>query len=117
MAWRRARRDDPSWWVVWGSDFGRAGWGGVGWYPGVSEDRLVQGIHHVVAVFRGGGEVATDSITVLGALLTGQPPGDLLLDLGRSQVSFGLVGGGGHPQVVCEAQYVALAVAENFEQQ
>ena len=77
----------------------------------------MQGIHHVAAVFCGGGEVTADSITVLGALLTGQPPGDLLLDLGRSQIAFGLVGGGWHPQVMGEAQDVAVAVAENFEQQ
>ena len=41
-------------------------------------------------VFGGGGKVAVDEVAILGALLAGQPPGDLLLDLGGSQVAFGL---------------------------
>ncbi len=78
-----------------GVGFG-SGWGGVGWHPGPAEDRAAQGIHRVEAVLGGGREVAADAEAVGGALLAGEAPGDLLLDLGRAQVAFGLVGGGRH---------------------
>src|SRR5829696_5784934 len=89
---------------------GGLGWGWFGWYPGSAEDGLAQGIHHVAAVFGGGGEVSADSVAVLGSVLAGEAAGDLLLDLGRSQVAFGLVRGGRHLQIVGEAQHVGLAV-------
>ena len=92
-----------------------SGWGGVGWYPGVSEDGLAQYVYRVAAVFCCGGEVSADSVAVFGAFLAGEASGDVLLDLAGSQVAFCLVGGGWHRQVVGEAQHVGLAVAQDFQ--
>ena len=75
----------------------------MGWHPGSSLEGLAEGGEHVVAVLGRGGEVSADCVAVLGAVFAGQPPGDVLLDLGRSQVAFGLAGGGWHVEVVGEA--------------
>jgi hypothetical protein len=70
-------------------------------------------------VGRGWGLVASsaDSVAIFGAFRAGQSAGDVLLDLGWSQVAFGLVRGGWHLQVVGEAQHVGLALAREFGQQ
>jgi hypothetical protein len=56
-------------------------------------------------------------VAISGALLAGEPPGDVLLDLAGPQVAFGLVGGGGNLQVVGEAQDVGFPVVQNLQQQ
>lgn len=63
-----------------------------------------------------GGGVAADRVPVPGGLLRAEPAGDFLLHFGWAQVAFGVVGCGRYAQVVHEAQHVAGAVAEAFEQ-
>jgi hypothetical protein len=83
----------------------------------VAKDRVTQGVDHVAAVPGGGGEVSADAVAIAGALFTGEASGDLLLNLAGAQIAFGLVRGGWHPQVLCEAQHVGLAVAQDFQEQ
>jgi hypothetical protein len=61
--------------------------------------------------------VAADGVPVPRGLLGAEPAGDLLLDLGRSHVSLGLVRGRGYAQVGQEPEHVVLAVAQAFQQQ
>jgi hypothetical protein len=59
-------------------------------------------------------QVAANPVAVLGVFLAGQAPGDFLLEFRRSQVAFGLVGGGWHAEVVDEVQHVVVAVVTEF---
>jgi hypothetical protein len=64
----------------------------------------------------GGGGVAADGVPVAGGLPGAEAAGDLLLGLGGSQVTFGLVGGGRDGGAGEEPQHVGLAVVQAFEQ-
>src|SRR3954462_10316259 len=70
-----------------------AGCGECG-HPGSAGQRVAQRGDLVEAVFRGGGDVAEDGVAIFGSRAAGQSAGDLLLNLGRPQVAFGLVRGG-----------------------
>src|SRR5580700_4865351 len=85
--------------------------GGDGRHPGIPGERVAQGGEDADAVLGGGGNVAADGVPVPGGLLGAEPAGDLLLDLGRSHVSLGLVRGRGYAQVGGEPEHVVLAVA------
>lgn len=62
-------------------------------------------------------EHAAHEVAVPGPVGVREPAGDLLLDLGQSQVAFCLVGGGRDPEVSGEAQEVVLALVEGFQRQ
>ena len=64
-----------------------------------------------------GGDEPADGVAIAGAFFAGQPTGDVLLALTGPQVTFGLVGGGRHGQVMGEAQYVGLTVAQHLQYQ
>ena len=82
----------------------------------MAEDRVAENGKLINAVFGGGRDVAADSVSGAGYGFGGEPSGNLLLGLGRADVSFGLVRGGRHLQVVGEADDVVEAVAENLQQ-
>jgi len=97
----------------------RAGLGAGGnWrHPGISGEGVAQSGEDAGAVLGGGGDVAADGVPVPGGVFGAEPAGDLLLGLGRADVPFSLVRGGGNTQVRGEPEHVILAVVQAFQQQ
>src|SRR5690348_5249934 len=105
--------------AVWSAAVFRArgsGRGEGGWAPGVAGERGADSGHDACAVLADGVDVAADVQAVLGDVVAGQPPGDLLLGLGRAQVPLADVVGGPDPGVEAEPQDVALPVPAEFQQ-
>jgi hypothetical protein len=63
----------------------------VGWPGGVAQSPVTRLLSSPVA--RSHGRSAANGVAVAGAVLAGQPAGDVLLALAGTQVAFGLVGG------------------------
>src|ERR1019366_3699893 len=89
---------------------------GDGWHPGIAGEGVADRGQDADAVLSGGVDVAADRVPVPGGLLGAQPPGDLLLCLGRPQIALSLVGSGRDAQVNGEPQHVVLPVAQAFQQ-
>jgi len=76
----------------------------------------VQDVHGVLAVLAGGVDVAADVQAVLGDVVAGQAPGDLLLGFQGPDAALADVVRGPDAGVGGEAQHVVAAVAAEFEQ-
>ena len=57
----------------------RLGGRGEFWHPWPAPQRVAQDGDHVEAVLGGGGQDPADRVAVSGAVLAGEPPGDVLL--------------------------------------
>jgi hypothetical protein len=93
-----------------------SGWCGGRWPPGITGEGVADAGQDVDAVLAEGVDVAADVEAVLGGLRAGEPPGDLLLGLGRAQAAFADVVGGPDPGVGGEPQGVVFAVTAELQQ-
>src|ERR1019366_6913254 len=84
--------------------------------PGRAGHSGAQDVHDVAVVLAGGVDVAADVEAVLGDVLAGQPPRDLLLGLHGPHSALGDVVRGPDPGVVAEPGHVILAVMAELEQ-
>jgi hypothetical protein len=79
----------------------------------VSLGGVVEDGEGILAVFGGGGDVASDVEAVFGDVELPEASGDPLLGLPGAQVAFGLVVGRGNPGVVGESKDVDEAFPED----
>ena len=68
----------------WAGRYAGSGLAGNRGRPGAAGEQGVQDVEDVASVLAGGVDVAADVQAVLGGVIAGQPPGDLLLGLIRS---------------------------------
>src|SRR6266567_4960773 len=85
-------------------------------HPGVPGEGVADGRQDGDAVLAGGVGVAANRVAVACGFLRAQPPGDLLLGLGRAQVPLGVVRRGWDAQVMHEPEHVVFPVAQAFQQ-
>lgn len=79
-----------------------------------SKDRS-QGSKHRATLFAHGGEIAANDTKGRGPLLTAKGAGNLLLDLDHAQISFGLVIGKRHQQIIQESEHLLGPVEKSVQ--